>query len=87
MKLIYAADIHGGFEKVKALLYETVSDVYVIAGDLIDIPFYSMETAIRYHEIQTYFQGLRARMGKTDMVIEDFVDELLDKISEVRHAG
>jgi Icc-related predicted phosphoesterase len=78
MKLIYAADIHGAFEKVKTLLYETVADAYVISGDLIDIPFYSMETAIRYHDIQTYFHGLRGRMGKTEMVIEDFVDELLD---------
>jgi Icc-related predicted phosphoesterase len=78
MKLIYVADIHGAFEKVKTLLYETVADAYVISGDLIDIPFYSMETAIRYHDIQTYFHGLRGRMGKTEMVIEDFVDELLD---------
>jgi uncharacterized protein len=78
MKLIYAADIHGAFEKVKTLLYETVADAYVISGDLIDIPFYSMETAIRYHEIQTYFHGLRGKMGKSEMVIEDFVDELLD---------
>lgn len=78
MKLIYAADIHGALEKVKILLHETVSDAYVISGDLIDIPFYSMETAIRYHEIQTYFHGLRGRMGKTDMIIEDFVDELLE---------
>jgi Icc-related predicted phosphoesterase len=78
MKLIYAADIHGAFEKVKTLLYETVADAYIISGDLIDIPFYSMETAIRYHDIQTYFHGLRGRMGKPDMVIEDFVDDLLD---------
>ena len=59
MKLIYAADIHGAFEKVKTLLYETIADVYIIAGDLIDIPFYNMEMAIRYHELQTYFHGLR----------------------------
>ena len=77
MKLIYTADIHGAFEKVKTLLYETVADAYIISGDLIDIPFYSMETAIRYHDIQAYFHGLRGRMGKTDMVIEDFVDDLL----------
>ena len=78
MKLIYAADIHGAIEKVKTLLYETVADAYIVSGDLIDIPFYSMETAIRYHDIQTFFHGLRGRMGKTDMVIEDFVDELLE---------
>lgn len=78
MKLIYAADIHGALEKAKILLHETVADAYIISGDLIDIPFYSMETAIRYHEIQTYIHGLRGRMGKTDMIIEDFVDELLE---------
>ncbi len=78
MKLIYAADIHGAFEKVKTLLYETVADVYIISGDLIDIPFYSMESAIRYHELQTFFHGLRGRMDKSGMTIEDFVDELLD---------
>ena len=42
MKLIYATDIHGDFEKVRNLLFETVADVYIIAGDLIDIPFYNM---------------------------------------------
>lgn len=78
MKLIYAADIHGAFERVKTLLYETVADVYVISGDLIDIPFYNMDSAIRYHEIQTYFHGLRGRMGKAGVILEDFVDELLE---------
>jgi Icc-related predicted phosphoesterase len=78
MKLIYAADIHGAFERVKTLLYETVADVYVISGDLIDIPFYNMDSAIRYHELQTYFHGLRGRMGKAGVILEDFVDELLE---------
>jgi uncharacterized protein len=77
MKLIYAADIHGAFERIKTLLNETVADAYVISGDLIDIPFYNMGMAIRYHEHQTYFHGLRGRMGKTGIGIEDFVDELL----------
>ena len=72
------ADIHGAFDRVKTLLSETVADVYIIAGDLIDIPFYNMSTAINYHELQSYFHGLRVRMQKESMVIEDFVDELLD---------
>ena len=63
--------------RIKTLLNETVADAYVISGDLIDIPFYNMGMAIRYHELQTYFHGLRGRMGKTGMGIEDFVDELL----------
>jgi len=79
MKLIYAADIHGAFEKVKTLLYETVADTYIISGDLIDIPFYHMGMAIRYHELQTFFHGLRGRMGETGTCIEDFVDELLER--------
>ncbi|MBW2648627.1 MAG: metallophosphoesterase, partial [Deltaproteobacteria bacterium] len=78
MRLIYAADIHGAFERVKVLLSETVADLYIIAGDLIDIPFYTMNTAINYHELQSFFHGLRFRMKKGEMKIDDFVDELLD---------
>lgn len=78
MKLIYAADIHGATEKIKTLLNETVADAYVISGDLIDIPFYGMETAIHYHELQCFFHGLRERMGMTDVILEDFVDGLLE---------
>jgi Icc-related predicted phosphoesterase len=78
MRIIYLTDLHGAFEKVLNLLYETVADVYIVSGDLIDIPFYNMETAIRYHELQSFFNGLRRRMEKEDMVIEDFVDDLLE---------
>jgi len=78
MKIIYVTDIHGAFERVQTLLSETLADIYIIAGDLIDIPFYNMSTAINYHELQSYFHGLRVRMQKENMVIEDFVDELLD---------
>jgi len=90
MKLIYLTDIHGDFEKLKSLLSETVADVYVIAGDLIDIPFYSMETSIRYHELQYYFHGLRRRMGAEGVLIEDFVDQLLespDASEEIQEKG
>ncbi len=78
MRILYIADIHGAFDRVKQLLSETVADVYIIAGDLIDIPFYNMTTAIHYHELQSYFHGLRVRRHKESMTIEDFVDELLD---------
>ena len=78
MRIIYAADIHGAFERVKTLLSETVADVYIIAGDLIDIPFYTMNTAIHYHELQSYFHGLRLRMNREGMMIEDFVDDLIN---------
>ena len=48
MKLIYLTDIHGDYEKLKGLLAETLADVYIIAGDLIDIPFYNMETSFLF---------------------------------------
>jgi uncharacterized protein len=78
MKLIFLTDIHGSFNQTAALLYETVADVYIIGGDLIDIPFYSINTAIQYHDIQTFLHSLRKKSGKESMVLEDFVDELLD---------
>ncbi len=90
MRIIYATDIHGDFEKVKTLLYGTTADVYIIAGDLIDMPFYNLESSIRYHELQSYFNGLRRRMQKQDMLIEDFVDELLenpDVDDEIQETG
>lgn len=78
MRLIFLTDIHGSFSQAAALLYETVADVYIIGGDLIDIPFYSINTAIHYHDIQTQLASLRKRMNREHQILEDFVDELLD---------
>jgi len=74
MKLIYCTDIHGDFDDVKNLLLETVADVYIIGGDLIDIPFYNMDTAVRYHELQSYFHALRRKMDKNDILIYDIAN-------------
>ncbi|MFA6412343.1 MAG: metallophosphoesterase [Syntrophales bacterium] len=78
MKLIYATDVHGSFERVRELLNLTAADVYIVAGDLVDIPFYTMKTARRYLDLQTYFHSLRRGKGKGDMTLEDYVDELLE---------
>jgi Icc-related predicted phosphoesterase len=78
MKLIYLTDIHGAFTQVMHLLMETVADIYIIAGDLIDIPFYNIDTAINYHEIQGKIVALRRQMEKEEMVLEDFVDSLTE---------
>lgn len=78
MKIIYLTDVHGAFGQVMNLLLETVADLYIIAGDLIDIPFYDIDTAISYHEIQSRVVSLRRQMEKDEMVLEDFVDSLLD---------
>ncbi len=78
MKIIYLTDIHGAFTRVYEFLLETVADIYIVSGDLIDIPFYSLDTAINYHELQTFFNGLRRKMDKTGEILEDFVDSLID---------
>jgi Icc-related predicted phosphoesterase len=90
MKIIFATDVHGYFERVRILLDQTAADVFIIAGDLIDIPFYTMNTAMNYHELQTFFHSLRRRTGREDLYIEDFVDSLLDAAEttdEVREKG
>lgn len=90
MRIIFATDVHGYFERVKILLEQVEADVYIIAGDLIDIPFYTMNTAMNYHELQTFFNSLRRRMNREDLYIEDFIDSLLDSTEiteEVRAKG
>ena len=62
MRIIYLADIHGGFDRLNDLLNETVPTSILSPGDLIDIPFYSMDASIRYHELQSHFHGLRRQM-------------------------
>ncbi|MBA4397600.1 MAG: hypothetical protein C0394_09515 [Syntrophus sp. (in: bacteria)] len=77
MRIIYLADIHGAFDRVGQLLDATDADVYIVAGDLIDLPFYTMNTAIHYHDLQTYFHALCRKMDKTADLLEDFVDRLM----------
>ena len=78
MKIIYLTDLHGAFTRLYEFFLETVADVYIISGDLIDIPFYTFDTAINYHELQSYFNALRRKMSRTGELLEDFVDSLLD---------
>ena len=90
MKIIYISDIHGAFDRVGQLLDATEADVYIIAGDLIDLPFYTMNTAMHYHDLQTYFHGLRRAMDRTDDLLEDFVDRLLltpDLTDDIQEKG
>ena len=77
MRIIYIADIHGAFDRVGQLLDATDADVYIVAGDLIDLPFYTMNTAIHYHDLQAYFHALCRKMDKTADLLEDFVDLLM----------
>ncbi|MCP4129754.1 MAG: hypothetical protein GY754_01940 [bacterium] len=84
MKIIYATDIHGSFTRVYNLLKETIADVYIISGDLLNMPFYSIEPSIEYYEIQNYFHGLRKQeeeKRKETIILEDFAASLIDSSS------
>ncbi len=78
MKLLYLTDIHGAFDRIKELLNITIADLYIIGGDLINIPFYNMESAIRLDELHKEFSALRKNAGKENMLLEDFVEGLIN---------
>ncbi len=79
MEIVYLSDVHDAFDRVKELLARTGADVYIIAGDLIDRPFYTEEMAARYRRRQVSFSALRHRLGYGDIAVEDFVDALLGR--------
>jgi len=79
MKIIYLADIHGAFAQVKDLLAVTDAQVYIIAGDLIDRPFFTEEMAARYRKLQSFVSGLQYRLGDDASDADDFVDALLKR--------
>ncbi len=77
MKIIYLADIHGAFARVKELLAATDAQVYIIAGDLIDKPFFTEEMAARYRALQTILSRIRVQLGPDSADMDDFVENLL----------
>ncbi len=77
MKIIYCTDIHGSFSRVYNLLKETVADLYIIAGDLIDLPFYSLGQSIEYADVQNQFRSMRRESKEQDVLLEDYVESIL----------
>ncbi len=78
MKIIHCTDIHGSFSRVYNLLKETVADLYVIAGDLIDLPFYSLDQSIEYADVQNLFHAMRRESAMPNTVLEEYVRSLLE---------
>ncbi len=78
MKIIYCTDVHGGFVRVYNLLRETVADLYIISGDLIDLPFYSLDQSVEYAEAQNVFHALRRESGEGQVLLEEYVGSLLN---------
>lgn len=79
MRIIYLADIHGAFARVKDLLAATDAQVYVIGGDLIDRPFFTEEMSARYRALQSRLALLQYKFNSGDTGIDDFVEELLGR--------
>jgi len=77
MKIIYLADIHGAFAQVKDLLAATDAQVYIIAGDLIDKPFFTETMAARYRALQSILSRLHAQLGADSADMDDFIEGLL----------
>lgn len=79
MEIIYLADIHGDFARVKELLASTDAQVYVIAGDLIDRPFFTSEMAARYRRLQSSLSRLLYRLGDQAMDMDEFAESILER--------
>ncbi len=79
MKVIYLTDVHGSFVRVYNLLKETVADLYIVSGDLLDMPFYSLDVSVAYFELQGHLSAVRAREGARDVVLEDFARDYADR--------
>jgi Icc-related predicted phosphoesterase len=79
MKIIYCTDIHGSFLRIYNLLHETIADLYIISGDIIDLPFYSLDLAIEYYETQNMFYSMRRESNGQHILLEDYVESLFVK--------
>jgi Icc-related predicted phosphoesterase len=79
MKIIYLADIHGAFAEVKDLLAATDAQVYIIAGDLVDRPFYGEEMSARYRRLQASCTDFQCSMEDESEDLDDFIDGLLKR--------
>lgn len=79
MKIIYCTDVHGSFSRIYNLLHETIADLYIISGDIIDIPFYSLDQAIEYYETQNLFHSMRRESNELHILLEDYVESLIEK--------
>ena len=77
MRIIYCTDIHGGFAQVYHLLKESIADLYVISGDILDMPFYSLEQSMEYFETQNIFHGMKREEGNGGLSLEEYVERLL----------
>lgn len=63
MRILYATDVHGDRQNLKALLEQSPADLCIVAGDLVQGPFRSNRQSFRFEELQRHFQFLKCRSG------------------------
>ncbi|MCX7635060.1 MAG: metallophosphoesterase, partial [Syntrophales bacterium] len=76
MEIIYLSDVHDAFDRVKDLLSATDGDCYLIAGDLVDRPFFTATAAAAYRQRQGAFARLRRRLGLRDQTLDQAIAAL-----------
>ncbi|HQO01050.1 MAG TPA: nucleotidyltransferase domain-containing protein [Spirochaetota bacterium] len=60
MKIIYCSNPQGSLSKIYTLLKETIADMYIISGNLLDTPFYSHDLAHEYEMLQNTLLSRRS---------------------------
>jgi len=86
MKLIYCADIRGEFARLYVLLKETIADMYIISGNLIDMPFYSDEKFSRYKDLQDSIKLSNSTIDKTT-TCEDLAESVIADSGGKEHSN
>lgn len=52
MKIIYCSNPNGSLSQIYTLLKETIADIYIISGNLLDTPFYSRDLSLEYESLR-----------------------------------
>ena len=58
MKVVFVADVHHAFGRLRDVLDQTNADLYLVTGDLAARAFYRYETAWQFMELQQVLRGV-----------------------------
>ena len=75
MKIIYLTDIHGSLSSVYSLLNETAADLYLIGGDILAMPFYSVEQSMEFYGLRDHLYRIMKEKGTASTDIHEFASE------------
>jgi len=63
LRLVFVADVHHAFGRLRDVLDRTDADLYLVSGDLAARAFYRYDTAWHFMELQQILGGYRSRSG------------------------